>query len=224
MKPRASASFCHCPKLSSTPSGQVGPSCVSSPAVSRSTTSVGAAALDGRLDSRPVVQLRYVANADGVASLELEPEEILKRTRQAQSPGIRRHPREFNAVDQDPPARGLVQPAEELHQRRLAGAILAHDRDHRAGHKMQVDVLEDQAVGPGIGEGNMFKGDRRCESHGPPCPAAPVVATSKRCLRQANGRRAALFGGTLHARPPGRSQHRRQRKKGQKRKRRVNRD
>src|SRR2546422_567262 len=39
MKPRASANFCHWPKLTSTPSGQVRPSCVSSPAGSRSTTS-----------------------------------------------------------------------------------------------------------------------------------------------------------------------------------------
>jgi len=39
MNPRASASFCHCPKDSSTPSGHVGPSCVSRPAGSRAITS-----------------------------------------------------------------------------------------------------------------------------------------------------------------------------------------
>ena len=43
MNPRASASFCHCPKDTSTPSGQAGPSWVSSPAASRSTTSVAPA-------------------------------------------------------------------------------------------------------------------------------------------------------------------------------------
>src|SRR2546425_9364592 len=43
MKPRASASFCHCPKLSSTPSAQVGPSWVSRPAPSCWTTSLAPA-------------------------------------------------------------------------------------------------------------------------------------------------------------------------------------
>ena len=38
------------------------------------------------------------------------------------------------------------------------------------------------------------------------------------------GRRPSLFGRALHARPPGRRQHRRQRKDGQESERRVNRN
>ena len=90
MKPRASASFCHWPKLTSTPPGHVGPSCVSSPAVSRTTTSSAPArptAVDHR---RLVVEARHVADAHGVARAELEAEEILERARQARRATRRR--------------------------------------------------------------------------------------------------------------------------------------
>ena len=83
MKPRASASFCHCPNHTSTPPGHVGPSCVSSPAVSFTTTSSAPARADRGHDGRLVVEPRHVADADGVAGPELEAEEVLERAGQA---------------------------------------------------------------------------------------------------------------------------------------------
>ena len=86
MKPRASASFCHCPNETSTPSGQVGPSWVSSPAGSCVDHVVGAGPVDRRADRRLVVEPRHVAQADGVPGAELEPEEVLERAGQPRAP------------------------------------------------------------------------------------------------------------------------------------------
>ena len=63
MKPRASASFCHCPNESSTPPGHVGPSCVSRPDGQAGDDIVGAGAIDRRQHRRLVVQSGDVAQA-----------------------------------------------------------------------------------------------------------------------------------------------------------------
>ena len=115
--------------------------------------------LDGRRHRRRVVEPRQVADADGVARPELEPEEVLKRAGEPRTPRIRRHARELDAVDQDAPAGRLIQAAQELHQRRLAGAVLPHDGDHRARLEMQVHVVEHEALGAGIGEGHVLEAD-----------------------------------------------------------------
>ena len=83
MKPRASASFCHWPNDTSTPPGQVGPSCVSRPAGRRATTSSAPAALDRGGDRPLVVQARHVADAHRVAGGKLEAEEVLEGAGQA---------------------------------------------------------------------------------------------------------------------------------------------
>ena len=105
MKPRASASFCHWPKLTSTPPGQVGPSCVSRPARSRTTTSSAPARPTAATTAALVVEARQVADAHRVARLELEAEEILERARQARAPLGGVNPREIGAIDQDAAAR-----------------------------------------------------------------------------------------------------------------------
>ena len=89
MKPRASASFCHWPNDTSTPSGHVGPSCVSSPDGSRATTSSAPARSTAAMHRRLVVEPRHVAEADGVPRAELEAEEILERARQRVAPRVR---------------------------------------------------------------------------------------------------------------------------------------
>ena len=127
---------------------------------------VGTAAIDRGRHRRHVVHARHVADAHGVARHELEPEEILKRARDARPPEIRRHARSSPPSTKNPPAGRLIQPAQELHQRRLAGAILAHDRDHRAGLEMQVHVIEHEAVGAGIGERHVLEADALFQSLG----------------------------------------------------------
>ena len=136
MNPRASASFCHCPKLTSTPSGQVGPSWVSSPASKRSMTSSAPARPTAASDRRLVVVARLVAEPDAVLGAELEPEEVLERAGQPGPPPVGRHAGQVDAVDEDAAARRLVELGEQLHERGLAGAVLADDRDHRAGRQL----------------------------------------------------------------------------------------
>ena len=45
------------------------------------------------------------------------------------------------AVEQDPPLVGRVEPVEDVHQRRLAGAVLAEERVHFARPEVEVDVV-----------------------------------------------------------------------------------
>ena len=133
MKPRASASFCHWPKLTSTPSGQVGPSCVSSPAASRATTSSAparstAATTAGSSSSRgtsPTPTVCRARNSNRKKSWNAP----ASRDRHA-SAGMRAS---STPVHQDATARRLIQPAQQLHERGLAGAVLADDGHHRAG-------------------------------------------------------------------------------------------
>ena len=49
--------------------------------------------------------------------------------------------REVVAVDGDPPVGRLVEAAEQLDERRLAGAVLADERDGRARRQVEVDVV-----------------------------------------------------------------------------------
>ena len=67
---------------------------------------------------------------------KLEPEEILECARQARPPLVGRHARQRRLVDEDRARRRLVHLGEQLDQRRLAGAVLADDRDDRAGRQI----------------------------------------------------------------------------------------
>ena len=59
--------------------------------------------------------------------------------RRARQP-VGRHARQVDAVDEDAAARRLVELGEQLHERGLAGAVLPHDRDHRAGRQRRADT------------------------------------------------------------------------------------
>ena len=134
MKPRASASFCHWPKLTSTPSGQVGPSCVSSPDASRSTTSSAPARSTAATTAGSSSSRGTSPTPTRVARPELEAEEVLERARRAAtataSAGIRA--RSTPSTRMRPPV-GWYSRHSSFTSVRLAGAVLADDRDDRAG-------------------------------------------------------------------------------------------
>ena len=159
MKPRASASFCHWPKETSTPPGQVGPSCVSSPAGQPRDDVVGPGALDGADDGGLVVEPGHVADADGLARAELEAEEVLEGAGEALAPLVGRHARQRLAVHEDRARRGLVELGEQLDERGLAGAVLADDGDDRARGQLERHVVQHEAVGAGVGEGDVIEAD-----------------------------------------------------------------
>ena len=67
MNPRASASFCHCPKLTSAPSSHDGPSWVSMPyGQADRSTSLSTGAIDGAAGGTHGRRARQIADADRV--------------------------------------------------------------------------------------------------------------------------------------------------------------
>ena len=118
MKPRASASFCHCPNDGSTPDAHVAPNCVSSP--------------DGSHRGE-VVHPHDIAEPDGLPGQEFEAEEILEGAGQPRAPLRRRQAGQRDVIDEDLARRRFVQLREQLDERRLAGTVLADQRHDRAG-------------------------------------------------------------------------------------------
>src|SRR5678816_1214596 len=96
----------------------------------------GSRALDACRDRLQIVHPGNIANPDGLPREELEPEEILERTRHSLAPTVRRHPPQRRVVHEDLAVAGVVHLREQLHERRLAGAVLADDRDHQAGGRL----------------------------------------------------------------------------------------
>ena len=112
----------------------------------------GAGPVDGGVDRRAVADASQLAEPDRLLRGQLEADEVLEGTGQAFAPDRHREGRQVGAVHLDPPRVRVVEPGEQLDERRLAGAVLAHDRDHRAGRQVQRHVVEHRPVGAGIGE------------------------------------------------------------------------
>ena len=228
MKPRASASFCHWPKLTSTPPGHVGPSCVSRPAGKRRDHILGAGAADGRrrrLARRPGAGHHRRRRCDA------------RGTRSGRSPGTRRPaarasrrrecaPRSVRSIRMRP-LRRLVHLRQQLDQRGLARPVLADDRHDRAGGQREIDVVEHETIGPGIGERDVLeadafgqprrqRADRRRRRATPRSPRARRDAARRpsRCRAETRSRRRSRRRRTTVAsrppapaarRPPGRA-------------------
>src|SRR4051794_40308984 len=95
---------------------------------------------------------RDVPHAYGLARRQLEAEEVLESPAQPLAPRVRCHPSELPLVYEDAPGVRLIEPGQELHEGRLAGAVLADDRDHGASGQREGDVLENAPRRGGIGE------------------------------------------------------------------------
>ena len=54
------------------------------------------------------------------------------------------------AVEQDRPGVGLIETVQDLHQRGLAGAVLAQQRMHFAGADVEIDVVVGQHAGKAL--------------------------------------------------------------------------
>ncbi len=61
------------------------------------------------------------------------------------------------AVEQDPALVRVVEPRQELDQRRLAGAVLADQRQHLAGPQLEGEVAHRPALGPRVAEADVFE-------------------------------------------------------------------
>jgi hypothetical protein len=139
--------------------GQLGPSWVSRP---RRSARPRRRLPRGRPRRRSRARRRAAAGrrAPRCGARQLEAEEVLEGAGQARAPGLHRHrARGRRRRPGCGRARRLVEAAEQLHQGRLAGAVLADDRDHAPGFELEVDVLEHQAVGAGVGERHALQAD-----------------------------------------------------------------
>ena len=101
---------------------------------------------DGGVGGSTIVDAREIAYTDGRLGCELETREVLERARQSLAPEGGVDLGEIDTVDEDAPDGRRVHAREQLHQRRLAGAVLADNGDHRSGWQQQVDSVQDQLL------------------------------------------------------------------------------
>ena len=66
---------------------------------------------------------------------------------------------QVDAVDRDAALRRLVEAAQQVHQRGLAGAVLPDDGQRLPGPDQEVEIGEDGPVGGGVGEGDALHPD-----------------------------------------------------------------
>ena len=71
-----------------------------------------------------------------------EEEALLRHDPELVAQRVLRHVVEVDAVDRDPAARRLVEPREQLRDRRLAGAGVADERDRRPRRDVEVDPVQ----------------------------------------------------------------------------------
>ena len=141
---RPSASFCHWPPDSSLPFDHDRPSGVSRPVGQRARR------------RRPRARVERVLDHRRRSRFGRSPTPTVSRARTSMrakswKPAVRlsRHSARSKRRMSSPssviaPARRLVEAADQLDERRLAGAVLAHERDDRAGRQAQVDVAQDR--------------------------------------------------------------------------------
>ena len=125
------------------------PSCVSRPDASPSDDVCGAGAIDGGPDGRFVVQLAECLRRRSRVAREVRSGRNPETRRPGDSPLFDRHPIQLDAVDENAASRRLIQAAEQLHERCLARAVLADNRDDRPWLHLRRHVVEHEAVCPG---------------------------------------------------------------------------
>ena len=97
---------------------------------------------------------------DVLAERQLEADEVLEHRRHALTPAGEVEPAQVDAVDLDGAADRVVEPAQQLGQRRLAGAVLADDRHRPSGGDRQVEPVENERT-TGVAEAEVAQADLR---------------------------------------------------------------
>src|SRR5688500_14461152 len=89
-----------------------------------------------------------LAEGDVVADGAGEQEALLWDDPELATERLLRDGRRVDSVDRDPPLRGVVEAGEQLGDRRLPRAGVAHERDGRAGRDVEVDLVQHLRTGP----------------------------------------------------------------------------
>jgi hypothetical protein len=185
MNARLSAIFCHWPMLSSRPFLNHRPSCVSKPSGSPSTT--------GRAKPLSAASAQRSRSPSAATSptpmfsptLSWIAHEVLKD--HADPPPQRAAvPRaQIQPVQHDPPRVGLVQPGQQLDERRLARPVLAHQRQLAARRQVKGSPRAPRLLGARVGEGHVLEAQpvRQASAPAPHRPTSAGVGCSKNAYR-----------------------------------------
>jgi hypothetical protein len=69
------------------------------------------------------------------------------------------------AVEKDPPLVRVIEPREQLHERRLAGAVLAHEGQDLTRAERERQVAHGPAVRPGVAEAHVLEREPQPDGH-----------------------------------------------------------
>ena len=116
-------------------------------------------------------------------------------------PGVEVELAQVDAVDLDRAGLRVVEPAEQLGERGLAGAVLADDGQRRAGGDRQVEALEHRPAAGRVGEGDIAEADLARRHAGGRPGAADQRAGGGHRLLQAQHRRHGRGGAVERPRP-----------------------
>ena len=78
---------------------------------------------------------------------------------------LRRAEGDALAVEEDLALVGLREPVEDVHQRRLAGAVLAEQRVHLAAAEVEIDVVVGDGAGEDLGDSPQLEDGSRALRH-----------------------------------------------------------
>ena len=126
----------------------------------------GAAAVRRVPDPGEIVERVHLAEPDVLPHGELVAHEVLEDDAEALVQAGQVVLAQVHAVEQHLPLRRVVQPREQLDQRRLAGAVQADQRDALAGLDVQVDVAQHIDVGAGVAERDVPELDALADGRG----------------------------------------------------------
>ena len=139
----------------------------------------------GRLERLEHDVIGRAAGRDVVAQRQLEADEVLEHRGQPRAPRRQVELAQVDAVDLDRAGLRVVQPAQQLGERRLAGAVLSDDGERRAGGDGQVEAFEHgraARVGKASRRGNGSRARAGRPRDGVPDDSAPAgaIAGSRR--------------------------------------------
>ena len=92
--------------------------------------------------------------------------EVLQDEGDAAAQLVEREGAQVDAVDRDAPLDGVVEARQELHDRGLAGAVLAHQRHHLAGADPEVEAADRPALRLGVAEADALEADAVADGRG----------------------------------------------------------
>ena len=110
-----------------------------------------------------IVARRDPADRDVVAGAEVVADEILEDDAHVAAQRVEIVFAQVVAIEQDAAFVRIVEPGQKLHQRGLAGAVLADQREHLAGAQREAEMAHRPSLGAGIAEPDVFEHEARAD-------------------------------------------------------------